>query len=160
MIGQHTLARERVQHAGDAFAAQPLPDVGHRKRLPRPVEQREHRACFVLALPQGGEVSVRRKGIGLVPPEPQPGGQHDAHAVEIGAVQSLAHPRGELELPVREHGRVVEHLDHGFELVFARVLPEREHDRFRPFIAKAERHENTGANLHLFPQLVRHTVGI
>ena len=40
------------------------------------------------------------------------------------------------------------------------VLPEREYDRFRPFIAKAERHENTGANLHLFPQLVRHAVGI
>ena len=46
------------------------------------------------------------------------------------------------------------------EADLARILAEGEHHRFRPFIAKAERHENTGADLHLFPQLVRHTVRI
>ena len=160
MVNEHTLARERVQHARNALAAQPLPDVAHGKRLPRPVEQGEHRARLVLTLPQRGKVGVRRERIGLFPLEPQPGGQHDAHAVKIGAVQPLAHPGGELQLLRRQDRRVVQHLDHGLELVFAGVPPERQHDRFRPFIAKAERHENAGANLHLFPQLVRHTVGI
>ena len=160
MIGKHALARERVQHAGDAFAAQPLPDIGKCDRLPRPVEQREHRARLALARLQGCKIGVRREGIGLVPIKPQPGGQHDAHTVKVGAVQPLAHPGGEFQLLRRQNRRIVQHLDDGLELVFAGILPERQHDRFRPFIAKAERHENAGANLHLFPQLVRHTVGI
>ena len=56
--------------------------------------------------------------------------------------------------------RFIQHLHDGLEFELARILAEGEHHRFRPFIAKAERHENTGADLHLFPQLVRHTVRI
>ena len=160
MVNEHALARERVQHAGDALAAQPLPDIGKRDRLPRPVEQGEHGSLLALALPQRGKVGVRYQGIGLIAAEPQPGRQHDAHAVEIRAVQPLAHPGSKFQLLRRQNRRIVQHLDHGFELVFAGVPPEPQHDRFRPFIAKAERHENTGADLHLFPQLVRHAVGI
>ena len=82
------------------------------------------------------------------------------YAVEKRAVQPLAHPRGKFELLRGQNGRVVQHFDDRFELHPARILSEREHDAFRPFIAKAERHENTGADQHLFPQLVRHTVGV
>ena len=160
VIGQHTFARERIQHAGDAPAAQPLPDIGQSKRLPRLVEQCKHAPGIPVPLPQRGKVDVRREGIGFVAFEPQSCGQQHAHAVEIGAVQPLAHPRGEFELPWREHRRIVQHLDDRLELHPACVLPEREDDAFRPFIAKAERHENTGADQHLFPQLVRHTVGV
>ena len=82
------------------------------------------------------------------------------YAVEVSAVQPFAHPCGEPQLLGGQNGRVVQHLDDGLELELARILAERQHDRFRPFIAKAERHENTGADLHLFPQLVRHTVRV
>ena len=82
------------------------------------------------------------------------------YAVEVGAVQPLPHPRREFELLGGQNGRFVQHFHDGFQLEIARILAEGEHHRFRPFIAKAERHENAGADLHLFPQLVRHTVRI
>ena len=98
MIDEYPLARERIQQACDAFAAQPLSDIRDRKRLSRAVEQSQHRARLVLPLLQRGKVGIRRKRISLVPFEPQPCGQHHAHAVKIGAVQALAHPCGEFEL--------------------------------------------------------------
>ena len=109
---------------------------------------------------QRRRVCIRGKRVHLVPPEPQSGREHGAHAVEIGTVQPLPHPRGELQLLLRQHRLLIERFHDRLEAVFARVLAKGEHNAFCPFIAKAERHENTGADLHLFPQLVRHTVRI
>ena len=71
VINQHTLACQRIQHAGDALAAQPLPDVGYRQRLPRLVKQREYATRVSVPLPQRGKVGIGCKRIGLVALEPQ-----------------------------------------------------------------------------------------
>ena len=98
MIDEYPLARERIQQACDAFAAQSLPDIRDCKRLSRAVEQSQHRARLVLPFLQRSEVGIRRKRVCLVPLKPQPRGQHHTHAVKIGAVQTLAHPCGKFEL--------------------------------------------------------------
>ena len=159
MINEYPLACQRVQRLSRAFA-EPIAYLAHRERLSRLLKQRQHLTGFAVPLPQSRQIRVRRERVRLVSLEPQSGGQHGVYAVEVGAVQPLAHPRGELELLCGQNRRFVQHLHDGLEFELARILAEGEHHRFRPFIAKAERHENTGADLHLFPQLVRHTVRI
>ena len=159
VINEYPLACQRVQRLSRAFA-EPITYLAHRERLSRLLKQRQHLTVFAVPLPQSRQIRVRRERVRLVSLEPQAGGQHGVYAVEVGAVQPLAHPRRELELLSGQNRRFVQHLHDGLEFELARILAEGEHHRFRPFIAKAERHENTGADLHLFPQLVRHTVRV
>ena len=159
MIGEDSLPGKRVERAARAFA-EAFADFRERTRLSGRIEQPQHLALLALAPVQGIQVGVRYQRVGFVALEPQSGREHGAHAVEIRAVQPLAHPRRELQLLGRQHRLFVERFHDRLQTVFARVLSEAEHHAFCPFIAKAERHENTCADLHLFPQLVRHTVGI
>ena len=159
VVDEDALARERIERAPGALS-EAFAYLGERKRLSRRVEQAQHLAFLALARVQRRRVCIRGKRVHLVPPEPQSGREHGAHAVEIGTVQPLPHPRGELQLLLRQHRLLIERFHDRLEAVFARVLAKGEHNAFCPFIAKAERHENTGADLHLFPQLVRHTVRI
>ena len=159
VIGEDSLPGKRVERAARAFS-EAFADFRERKRLPGRIEQPQHLALVPLAPVQGIKVGVRYQRVGFVALEPQSGREHGAHAVEIRAVQPLTHPRRELQLLGRQHRLFVERFHDRLQTVFARVLSEAEHHAFCPFIAKAERHENTCADLHLFPQLVRHTVGI
>ena len=159
VINEYPLACQRIQRLSRAFA-EPIAYLAHRERLSRLLKQRQHLTFFAVPLPQSRQIRVRRERVRLVSLEPQAGGQHGVYAVEVGAVQSLPHPRRKSQLLGGQNRRFVQHLHDGLEFELARILAEGEHHRFRPFIAKAERHENTGADLHLFPQLVRHTVRI
>ena len=121
----------------------PAPDLLRRPAPAEPPNPRPARACTRL-------VSL----------EPQAGGQHGVYAVEVGAITISPASTLQVSAAQRSESAFRPAPPRWAEFELARILAEGEHHRFRPFIAKARRHENVGADLHLFPQLVRRTVRI